>query len=436
MEDWSVLDLARDPVPGDPARIQTLAARLLREAEYAEQHASRLRQVAANSADLRMQGDYAPLFQQRLARLPQQAAGLGPAHESCGRALVAYMQTLEQAKIQSRAALSRGMQADAQYKAALQQFCTLVPGFSYTGNWRELDESFALRCTQYQRPEVRAAAARIGAYAAQAERERQAAATMARQAARAAAEAEMRCAQAIRAAIPALGSTAEPSSRERVTLEEAPAKGLLAGRRTLSGSDAADGAAGQRFLPYSGSGDTIDAPQSERAADLYELIRQTEGDTARIAENTGIDRGVLDRIKQHIFFTVHEDVPVGPGVLKSGRFAPMDHIADMWKMAEAGPLDEATLERFRRWAAHEGVESQLMADGVPYRSLDPAAWEDGVYWPSADHIGAHDLAPIENRLAPPFKLWGKLGIEPPSGGLADDLSNLDEIIAVARSRYP
>ncbi|WP_328779975.1 DUF6531 domain-containing protein [Streptomyces canus] len=205
MEDWSVLDLAQDPVPGDPAQIQTLAARLLREAQHAEQHASRLGQVAANSVDLRMQGDYAPMFQQRLAQLPQQAAALGPAHESCGRALDAYAQTLAQAKIDSRVALSRGLEADAQYKAALQQFCTLVPGFWYTGDWRELDEQFALRYTQFQRPEVRAAAARVGAYAAQAERERQAAATMARQVARVAAEAETRCAQTIRAAMPAPG---------------------------------------------------------------------------------------------------------------------------------------------------------------------------------------------------------------------------------------
>lgn len=152
MEDWSVLDLAQDPVPGDPAQIQTLAARLLREAQHAEQHASRLGQVAANSVDLRMQGDYAPLFQQQLAQLPQQAAVLGPAHESCGRALDAYAQTLAQAKIDSRVALSRGLEADAQYKAALQQFCMLVPGFWYTGNWRGLDESFARRYTQYHPP--------------------------------------------------------------------------------------------------------------------------------------------------------------------------------------------------------------------------------------------------------------------------------------------
>lgn len=212
--------------------------------------------------------------------------------------------------------------------------------------------------------------------------------------------------------------------------------GLGKGENGLPG-DLTDGLPPGDFLPYSGSDDTIDAPQSQRAADLYELIRQTEGDTARIAENTGINQGVLDRIKQHIFFTVHEDVPVGPGILKSGRFAPMDHIADMWKKAEGGSLDDASLDTFRRWAAHEGVESQLMADGIPYRSLDPAAWdEDGVYWPSAGHVGAHDLAPIENRLAPPFRLWGRLGVEPPSCGLADDLSNLDEIIAVARSMYP
>ncbi|MES4901701.1 MULTISPECIES: DUF6531 domain-containing protein [unclassified Streptomyces] len=204
MEDWSVLDLTGDPVPGDPARIQTLAAQLKREAEHAEQHTSRLRQVAANSGDLRMQGDYAPRFLRRLAELPEQAARLGPAHEKCGNALAAYAQQLEQAKIQSRAALSRGMQADAQYQAALQQFCSLVPvTFSGGGGiWRGLNAATAGQLSQYQRPEIRQTAVRIGSYAGQAEQERQAAAQMARAAARAASEAETICAQAIRAAAP------------------------------------------------------------------------------------------------------------------------------------------------------------------------------------------------------------------------------------------
>ncbi|MFH9674742.1 hypothetical protein ACH4L5_21095 [Streptomyces sp. NPDC017405] len=361
MEDWSVLDLARDPVPGDPARIQTLAARLLREAEYAEQHASRLRQVAANSADLRMQGDYAPLFQQRLARLPQQAAGLGPAHESCGRALVAYMQTLEQAKIQSRAALSRGMQADAQYKAALQQFCTLVPGFSYTGNWRELDESFALRCTQYQRPEVRAAAARIGAYAAQAERERQAAATTARQAARVAAEAEIRCAQAIRAAIPAPGSSVgwrSPLGSDMLAVADS--RRLLANMpeevtASLTGIRSGDEwLTGARRRPR----DLLDDPaQTKWAEAAYDDFRQDSRDIAAISRNTenvsrangttGFTKEEIATIKKHIFDTEHPIEDYETGKIVTRKFDADAEIADAWIRLRSGnalPEDHVLLE--------------------------------------------------------------------------------------------
>ncbi|MFE2637641.1 hypothetical protein ACFXKF_23150 [Streptomyces scopuliridis] len=296
MEDWSVLDLARDPVPGDPAQIQTLAARLLREAQYAEQHASRLGQVAANSADLRMQGDYAPLFQQRLAQLPQQAAVLGPAHESCGRALITYAQTLEQAKIESRAALSRGLQADAQYKAALQQFCTLAPGFWYTGNWRELDEPFALRYTQYQRPEVRAAAARVGAYAAQAEGERQDAATVARQAARVAAEAEERCAEAIRAAMPAPGGSSATAASGGGDDAAARTTALLAVRGAARG--AAPGLA-RRSVSTRGAGaskppwaplDTYLAAPGWTAAEQLQRADQLAMDMARNSISTYIKR--------------------------------------------------------------------------------------------------------------------------------------------------
>ncbi|KAK1178968.1 DUF6531 domain-containing protein [Streptomyces sp. NBS 14/10] len=203
MEDWRVLDLPGDPVPADPAQIQALAARLRREAEHAEQHTSRLRQVAANSGDLRMQGDYAPRFLRRLAELPARAARLGPAYQGCGDALVAYAQRLEQAKIQSRIALNQGMQADAQYRAALQRFCSLVPmTFSGGGVWRDLNGATAGQYSQSQPPEIRQMAVQIGNYAGQAEQERQAAAQMARAAARAASEAEAACAQAIRAAAP------------------------------------------------------------------------------------------------------------------------------------------------------------------------------------------------------------------------------------------
>ncbi|GAA0899321.1 hypothetical protein GCM10009574_083640 [Streptomyces asiaticus] len=240
----------QDPVPGDPVQIRALAARLLREAEYAEQHANRLRQVAANHANLRMEGDYAARFQTVLAELPQPAAPLGPAHEACGKALTAYAETLEEAKTQSRIALSRGIEADAQYTAALRQFYSVVPVSSTgSGLWRGLNGATAGYLSQYQPPEIRQMAVQIGSYAGQAEQERQAAALMAREAAQVAAEAEVQCAEVIRAAIPTPGSAAEQPSARPVRVEVARTRALQAARGALSGTGPAGGAA-RRGIRY------------------------------------------------------------------------------------------------------------------------------------------------------------------------------------------
>ncbi|WP_234445389.1 hypothetical protein [Streptomyces rimosus] len=237
--DWSVLDLAADPVPGDPAEVQVLAARILREAKHAEQHAHRLRQVAANSASLRMEGDYAPRFQAILAELPEPAVILGPAHETCGQALTAYAKFLEQAKAQSRIALSRGIEADAQYTAALRQFYSVVPVTpTGGGTWRGLNGATAGYLSQYQPPEIRQMAVEIGNYAGQAERARQSAAQMARAAAQTVAEAEAQCAQAIRAAIPAPGPAATPGARQPLRREVARTAALAAARGAKAVADA------------------------------------------------------------------------------------------------------------------------------------------------------------------------------------------------------
>lgn len=203
MSVWLVLDLERDPTPGDPDGIRALAARLRREAEYAEQHTSRLRQVAANSGNLCMRGDYAPRFSKALKELPGASVRLGPAHQSCANALEEYASRLQQAKLRSAAALERGLRADAQYRTGLQQFYALVPvAPSARGIWRGLNQSTALHYSQYQQPAVRETAVRIGAYAGQAEQERQLAARQAREAAQYLREAEALCVQAIRAATP------------------------------------------------------------------------------------------------------------------------------------------------------------------------------------------------------------------------------------------
>ena len=197
-----------------------------------------------------------------------------------------------------------------------------------------------------------------------------------------------------------------------------------AGRRAGGGP----GRGSTRYLPWSGSGRHVGAPQSKWAEEAYERISRTTGDTRRIADNTGIDKGVLDRIKRHIFQTEHRGVAVGPNQFADGRFAPMDHIADLWQKAEKGTLSPDEAVQFRRWAAHEGVESRLMEQGMPYRSGHPSAWDDGLGWPTAQHHGAHDLAPNEGSRGPFSHYPNMLGRDEPDIEIADDLSNIDDVV--------
>ncbi|CAL9478392.1 hypothetical protein SUDANB121_02999 [Nocardiopsis dassonvillei] len=171
----------------------------------------------------------------------------------------------------------------------------------------------------------------------------------------------------------------------------------------------------------------IDVPESRQALDRYNEIRATDGDVDRISENTGYDSNVLNEIKQHLFFREHPDVPAPPdGRLRSGRFAAMDHIADLWRKAEAGTLDASEASHFRRLVAHEYVEARLMDEGVPYRSRDPQLWNDDYYIPTRDSNGAHDISPLEGN-PNSFALWEKWGIPQPEANfrIADDMSNLD-----------
>ena len=85
--------------------------------------------------------------------------------------------------------------------------------------------------------------------------------------------------------------------------------GLSIGGDGLSG-DPADGLPSGDFLPFSGRISSANA-DSDGAVEMYEKIRGETGDTAKIAENTGLSKELLDRVKQHIFFDTHE-IAVGP----------------------------------------------------------------------------------------------------------------------------
>lgn len=209
--------------------------------------------------------------------------------------------------------------------------------------------------------------------------------------------------------------------------QKATAKIVQLGRPSVGQPDASSQ---QPFSQFpSGAGWVQDA-DSPRAAEVYQQARDNADVASRIAANTGLRLEILERVRQHLFNTEH-DVQVGPNQIARGYFSPIDEIAELWSSAENGTLDGKELHRFRRLVAHEYVESQLMQSGMPYRSADPSVWVDDGYWPSPEHFGAHDLAPIAGAVGSPFGHWPRrLRRDAPDVEFADDLSNLDDIVGL------
>jgi hypothetical protein len=170
---------------------------------------------------------------------------------------------------------------------------------------------------------------------------------------------------------------------------------------------------------------------SERAAEAYRRIRNSPQDTTAIATKTGIDPRIIEGMRQNLFVQQH-DVPLGPNRVERGYFTPDDDIADLWDGAAAGTLDAEQAEAFHSLAAHEYVENRLMDAGLPYRSAHPDVFDaDGDRILSRDHPGAHDLAPHQYRPEAPLAHWRLFGLDGSHLHLADDLSNLDEVVAAA-----
>jgi hypothetical protein len=170
---------------------------------------------------------------------------------------------------------------------------------------------------------------------------------------------------------------------------------------------------------------------SARAMEAYRRIRHSPEDTPRIAGNTGIDPRIVEGMRQNLFVQQH-DVPVGPNRMERGYFTPDETIADLWDGAVAGTLSPAKVAEFRNLAAHEYVENRLMAAGMPYRSPHPDAFDaDGDRIISADHPGAHDMAPHEYRPDQPLAHWRLFGLDGSHLRFAEDLSNLDEVVEAA-----
>ncbi|MGZ0149002.1 hypothetical protein ACXJJ3_18145 [Kribbella sp. WER1] len=167
----------------------------------------------------------------------------------------------------------------------------------------------------------------------------------------------------------------------------------------------------------------------------YRRIREAD-DLDALAENSGMPREVIDEAKQHLFQRQH-DVAIGPGEVRHGYFTPYAEFGDLWeRVASGNELTDGQRQEFRSLLAHEYVESKLMQAGVPYKSADPGAWTlAGMMRVSMDYPSAHNIAPLSAQSRPKdlLRLWDDpLGL--PRGDLrvAEDLSNLDEVVRVAK----
>lgn len=154
-----------------------------------------------------------------------------------------------------------------------------------------------------------------------------------------------------------------------------------------------------------------DVDVQKLAEKMYETIRNTQGDTAKIARNTGIPKKALDLIRQHVFLWKHWMFDPVAGEMKYRRFTAHAQIARLWGAATEGTLEGEDLLRFRRLMAHEYVEAKLMAQGIPYQHR--GSWKytkSGVwdYTPSPKNgLGAHELAPLAGVDRPAFEHYEK-----------------------------
>lgn len=208
-----------------------------------------------------------------------------------------------------------------------------------------------------------------------------------------------------------------------------------------------------RFKSGPGGAGWVDEAQSSNAAKFYEEMEAlTNGsDVVAITQNTGIGSNIIQRVRSHLFVEEHTVMIAkesGELVPVTGKFAPFDNIAELWKAAMEGKLSGKQLDDFSDLLAHEYIEAKLMEKGLPYRH--PSTYRDGVSFPRpGDGLGAHDIAPHDQ-----FTQWlaGKaesgvytaeelgemtrfnhwqsyFGITYNGPKLAKNLSNIDEVIS-------
>jgi hypothetical protein len=170
----------------------------------------------------------------------------------------------------------------------------------------------------------------------------------------------------------------------------------------------------------------------------YRRIRETD-DIDSVADNSGYPREVVEVAKQNLFMRQHE-VAVAPGQVVVGYFTPDRRIGDLWERAASG-VELDTRQETRLWSllAHEYVEAKLMEAGLPYLSATEGAFAKGT-GPvvGRENPSAHHTAPLTLRdeRIDLLRHWdGDLALPRDGLRVAKDLSNLDEVVRVAKEGW-
>ncbi|GAB2995747.1 hypothetical protein GCM10023080_072530 [Streptomyces pseudoechinosporeus] len=122
--DWHVLDLERDPTPGDPERVRSLARQLYAFADDVQDALRLVKGMADEGAVLAMVGKTAEVFREEFSGVPKNLKKLKKSYDLAGDALAAYWPKLERAQALADRALVRGREAQADLASAKSRLST------------------------------------------------------------------------------------------------------------------------------------------------------------------------------------------------------------------------------------------------------------------------------------------------------------------------
>ncbi|MFJ5835831.1 DUF6531 domain-containing protein [Streptomyces shenzhenensis] len=116
--DWHPLDLDKDPTPGDPQRVRSLAKQLHDFADDVSDALRLVKGMAGEGTLLEWAGKSAEVFKEQFGDVPKNLKKLRTSYEMCGDALADFWPKLERAQALADRALARAKEAQSDLSSA------------------------------------------------------------------------------------------------------------------------------------------------------------------------------------------------------------------------------------------------------------------------------------------------------------------------------